>query len=88
MKRLIVQTAAPNKVHVAGSAEDKKSNEHMFSIIDIVDIISQLEEMSDYNIAVRNYEDTLQLGIGDTIYEICDIKDQRYPRRRLRKLEP
>jgi len=82
MKRLLKKINASSEANNADTNEDKIS----FSITDLVDIISQIEELNE-NVAIRGHEGTLQLAVGDSIYEICDLKSQRYPRRRLRKVE-
>jgi len=81
MKRLLKPVTASSEAH-----EDDTNI--MFSIIDLADILMQIEELTD-TVAIRRYEGALQLGIGNSIYEISDVRDnQRYPRRRLRKIEP
>jgi hypothetical protein len=85
MKRL-VKGSVTDKIHVAENAEHE--NEVTFGITDLVDIMHQIEELNAFNIAARNHEGTLQLQVGDSIYEI-DVHrtDKRYPRRRVRKVE-
>ena len=95
MKRLIKkQTIPPDKIHLAETDynQDDESQDGQtrngFSPTEIVDILQQIEELNDYNIAIRIVDGGLRLGVGDSIYEISPRKEGRYPRRRLRKIEP
>ena len=91
MKKLLRSTTPPTRITVVETDTDTKStideNKYRFDSRDLVDILSQIEELKNYNIAIRNDDGTLLLGIGDSIYEIDETMDKRYPRRRLRKRE-
>jgi hypothetical protein len=82
MKRLLKAVSPPSEIETAD-----KDNKYDFTYVDLVDILRQIEELKNYNVAVRMEEGMLQLAVGDSIYEISEVKSKRYPRRRLRKLE-
>ena len=80
MKKLLKSNVPTSKI--CANAENN------FSSIDIADIIQQIEELKNYNVAVkRDDEGRLLLAVGDSIYEISEINKKRYPRRAVRKLE-
>jgi len=88
MKKLLKKsTTAPTEIHT--SDENKKSDKIKceFTFIDIVDILQQLEELKNYNIAIKVDDGRLLLAVGDVVYEISEKRSQRYPARSLRKLE-
>ena len=87
MKRLIIQATPPTDVAVADDAANKVAdNKYRFSATDLVDILNQIDEVKD-NAAIKIEDGILILGVGDSRYEISEIREKRYPRRRLRKLE-
>ena len=85
MKKLVKSLTPPSEITYAD--EDNTQHKFDFSSTDLVDILQQIEELKNFNIAIRIEDGHLQLAVGDSIYEISEIRDQRYPRRRLRKLE-
>ena len=84
MKKLLKQDRAPSEVTTTDEPDKKKSG---FTCNDLVDILQQIEELNDYNIAIKNEDGVLLLAVGDSVYEISKIRENRYPRRALRKLE-
>ena len=90
MKRLIKQNPAQIETTTADEPDEKpneKKNKKDFTFTDLVDIMLQIEELKDYNVAIRSDKGVLQLAVGDTVYEVSPVQENRYPRRRLRKLE-
>jgi hypothetical protein len=85
MKKLLKANSPPSEIDTAD--KDEKKSKHDFTYTDLVDILRQIEELKNYNIAIRIEEGMLQLAISDAVYEISEAKDKRYPRRRLRKLD-
>ena len=82
MKKLIKQTAQQ-----LGKVDGKKeTNKNQLSYTDFVDLLQQLEEMKNYNVAIKNDDGILKLTVGDSVYKISKI-DHGYPKRRLTKLE-
>ena len=88
MKRLLIQVPPPTDVNVADdtTADKATDNKYSFSATDIVDILNQIDEVKD-NSAIKIEDGVLILGIGDSRYEISEVREKRYPRRRLRKLD-
>jgi len=89
MKRLLMQD--PSQVAALSEPQETDEPEReikiRFSPTELVDILLQIEEL-DSTVAIRMYDGALQLQVGDSTYEIDDAKRNRYPKRRLRKLEP
>jgi ribosomal protein S17 len=96
MKRLLKSTTPPKTVtvsyedykdHSKAKAEAESKDKNRLTFGDVVDIISQVEEFSKFNVAIRNDDGRVLLAVGDSVYEIGKVMDNRYPRRRLSKLE-
>ena len=94
MKILIRQKTVPSKVHFADSDNsndtnnsDTDKNKNVFNYVDLVNILEQINELSDFNIGISTHDSILRLTVGDSVYEISDRTNKQYPRRRLRKLE-
>jgi branched-subunit amino acid aminotransferase/4-amino-4-deoxychorismate lyase len=96
MKRLLKSTIPPKTVTVSyadyidnsqAKAEAESKDKNRLTFGDVVDIISQVEEFSKFNVAIRNDDGRVLLAVGDSVYEIGKVMDNRYPRRRLSKLE-
>lgn len=87
MKKLLRATQPPTEVETVGEKNPPKKGKYDFSYIDLIDILRQFEEMKNYNIAARIEEGMLQIAVGDSVYEVSEIKEGRYPRRRLHKLD-
>jgi len=85
MKRLLKSTNPPSEAH--HSDKKKSSGKYDFTFIDLVDILKQLEEIKTVEISAKVEDGLLYLKLGDNIYEVSEIRDRHYPRRRLRKLE-
>ena len=59
-----------------------------FDARDIVEILTQIEELQDYNIAIRNDDQRrVILDIGDSSYVIQQRQAKQHPRRQIRKIE-
>jgi hypothetical protein len=92
MKRLVRQEIRPKvKTQTTKTTTTKtseKSTSGNFTSVDLVDILSQLDELKNHNIAAKFDEGKLVLAIGDTRYEVSSVRDpNRYPNRRVVKLE-
>ena len=103
MKRLLIADRPPSKIYksdknVPDESDKNKSaevdenmsaeSEIKFSAIDLADIFSQVEEIKNCKVAIKNDDEgRLLLAVGDSLYEILEINENRYPRRALRKLE-
>ena len=88
MKRLLKSTIPPNSFTVAETDTDTKTdeNKYRFSTRDLVDVLNQIDEL-DHNVAIGNHDGVLQLAVGNSVYAIDPVTENRHPRRRLRKLE-
>jgi len=83
VKRLIKQRVTPN--NICGTDGSKNKNE--ITPVCIVDILTQIEELKDYNVAIKKDDGRLLLAVGDSVYDISEKREKRYPRRKLTKLE-
>jgi len=87
MKVLVKQSANQVTIPSEPQAAKRTENKNAFTHYCIVDILNQLEELSDYNIAIKKDDGRCLLTVGDVVYEISEIISKSYPRRRLRKLD-
>ena len=78
MKRLL------KNIRATSECDEDKTN---LSLVDLVDVLNQIEELKNYNIAIRNEDGAIQLAVGDSRYELSGIIEKRYPRRRLHKMD-
>jgi hypothetical protein len=83
MKRLLKATSPPSEVQIKDTG---KSKNH-FTVIDLVDILTQIEELHSHKISIANTKNGLQLLVGNSTYEFLAPNNKSYPPRRLRKLE-
>jgi len=88
MKRLIKQTYPPDEIHIIKRNDNRNESRNSFSITDVVGMLSQLDELKNFNVAAKNDDEgRLLLRVGDSVYEVSKQLKRRYPRRHLRKLE-
>lgn len=85
MKQLVKSNLPPTSITVTDPRALRSKNDLTFR--DIIDILNQIEELQKYNISLVKSDGALHLSVGDSIYEIGKPSDDRYPRRRLRKLD-
>jgi len=78
MKRLL------KNIRATSECDEDKTN---LSLVDLVDVLNQIEELKNYNIAIRNEDGAIQLAVGDSRYELSRIIEKRHPRRRLHKMD-
>lgn len=83
MKRLLKADSPPTEI----TTDKEKNTKNKFTYIDVVDILNQIEELSDYNVAMKIEDGSLLLAVGDSVYEISKVREERYPQRKLTKLE-
>ena len=85
MKRYIRQNTVPG--NVTASDDTTIESPIRFTVNDLIDILSQIQELTDPVAFAMDEDRRLLMRVGDSMYEIGQIQTNRLPRRRVNKLE-